>query len=124
MVVGGGGAVVGGVGGAGAFVTQDLPGIVQDLKPITDLIGQGYSMYTSYQLQKDAAKAALKYGGQVTVPYPVGTVGGPSPKGGFQTIFDIKSGMDEGPPPGVSDIDIKKIVPIVAIAGIAYLLLV
>lgn len=108
--------------GATPVNAQGLPGVVQDLKPITDLIGQGYSLYMSYEIQKQAAKAAQKYGGQVAIPYPVGTVGGPSPSGGFQTIVDVKA-AELAPTPKPSIVDTKTIVTVGAVAGIGYMLL-
>lgn len=125
-----GGQAVSGVGkmlaSTGEFVTQDLPGIVKQMQPVIDVVGQGYTMYQSYEQQRAAAKAAEKYGGQVAVPYPVGVVGGPSPSGGFQTIVDVAmpgQGAQLAAKSGMSPEDVKKVVTVAAIGTVAYMVL-
>lgn len=73
--------------GAGENIIEYLG--TEDFERIAQLGAQGYGMYLNYEQQRAAAKAAQRFGGQVVIPYPVGTVGGPSPKGGFQTIVDV-----------------------------------
>jgi len=111
-VVGAGQAVY----GAGENLVEYMG--TEDFERIAKLGAQGYGMYLNAQQQKAAANAAQKFGGQVVIPYPVGTVGGPAPKGGFQTIADV-AGPESKNGKFLGEDQIK----IVAIGIVAFLIL-
>jgi len=119
-VVGAGQAVWGAgeaVYGAGENVIEYMG--TEDFERLAQLGAQGYGLYANVQKQKAAANAAQKFGGQVVVPYPVGAVGGPSPKGGFQTIVDVAA----APQPKKGELIGKDELMIIAIGISAFLLL-